>query len=92
MAKDKRRPLALSLRPSFNPIKGHQRGTPGEELGTRPEVRGNFMRAELERQTPLESDRPRANEAVADLGVLGRFGMASWEGAQSIETIHWNKP
>ena len=49
------------------------------------------MRAELERPTPLlESDRPRANEAFADLGILGRFGMAawdSWEGARSVETI-----
>ena len=48
------------------------------------------MRAELERPTPLESDRPRANEAVADLGVLGRFGMASWEGAQSRQSIGIN--
>ena len=48
------------------------------------------MRAELERQTPLESDRPRANEAVVDLGVLGRFGMASWEGAQSRQSIGIN--
>ena len=38
------------LSPSLNPLKGHQRGASGQELGDGPEVRGNFMRAELERR------------------------------------------